>query len=178
MNFLLQIDKTCAIAKQGIQILDILTSFSRKQKVTKAELDYVQAMFPDSNSISDLIKDSTLLPFHMVLNDSWTVLSPEIDSEGIHQLLPLSIPLTLSPDKFFALTIEKRLVPSVRYNLNEKAHEKSVAGVIVGRYSEIKTYLHKFKDYEVAIQTAVLIGGKFPCGIDRINAYSNVSVNL
>ncbi|KAL2913082.1 hypothetical protein HK105_207427 [Polyrhizophydium stewartii] len=174
---ILSIDPNQRSAKTAVLALDLLKTYRRTVQPTHAELAAAFKAFsekpPTGYEETDTLKKACehsdkRLPFHMLLSDPWAVLAAEISEESLPKLVPICYILGLSAD-----TLHLRLVDSkIKTLQKELAHGSHEAVATRGiKSSDFRSLLSKIKDNEKAVSTSVLVGGVFPCGVDRIALY-------
>ena len=154
---ILAVDATNRTAKSAILILDVLKGYKRTNPPRDKELQ--------GASISKVV--AKRLPFHALLHDPWSVLSPEINEESLSRLVPLCFVLEIPADRLHISLINSKLTL-----LKEAAVDwRDPVSVWGLRFTDFRALLSKIKDHESAVQTTVYVAGCFPCGPDRISTY-------
>ncbi|KAH9273082.1 hypothetical protein BASA83_004659 [Batrachochytrium salamandrivorans] len=174
----LRIDTDQRQAKNAVLVLDILRTYQRISPPTFDELQIAYNAMTTSTdkptapvNMAFLKKECThshaRLPFHTLLKDPWVVLTPEICDESLSRLVPVCYVLDLDPDKLHLTLINSKIS-----TLKSLPHNDYDAVTIRGiKCSDFRTLVSKIKDNEQAVTTAVLVGGSFSCGTDRIAMY-------
>ncbi|KXS20915.1 hypothetical protein M427DRAFT_348724 [Gonapodya prolifera JEL478] len=162
-------------ARQRSVLVDTLMTYKRVAAPSEREKQLVERVTETPASEKFLEKHPfslERLPVHALLTEHyWTVLEPEITEESLPLILPLSVPLGISPDRFYMCLIDKLLSPLLESQTN---CEKSTSGAKNQqwvKFQDVRSYFHKVQDYEESIRKSVFVGGLFPCGPDRIQAY-------
>ncbi|KAJ8323671.1 hypothetical protein O5D80_007560 [Batrachochytrium dendrobatidis] len=175
---ILRIDANQGQAKNAILVLDILKSYTRIVPPTFDELLSCYNATTLSTSRSTVPPDISILkkkfsssykrlPFHMLIKDPWTVLAPEICDVSLARLVPVCYVLDLDPDKLH-LTLISSKIALLKSLSSSDQDTVSVLGI---KCADFRSLVSKIRDSEQAVTTAVLVGGSYPCGTDRIAMY-------
>lgn len=125
---MLCLDENNKQAKTALVILDILQQYARfpENRLEYAEEDTagssghknVRLVFFKLTVMFAVTKYTILqsvLPFHELVNDPWKILREEVNEHNVTRLLPLTIPLNISPDKFYLAVIDKIIIGFVSF---------------------------------------------------------------
>ncbi|RKP26113.1 rough deal protein C-terminal region-domain-containing protein [Syncephalis pseudoplumigaleata] len=96
-----QLDAAHDTARSALMILTCLMDYERlaRQQCTMSSLDGKE------EQASSMDQRAHRIPFHALRTDAWSTLSAVVDEHSVHRLLPLHIPLQLSPDQFYGRAI-------------------------------------------------------------------------
>lgn len=170
-SLLTKIDPENAASKKGISMLDVLRNYIRKYPPSVDEMNAVaRRMKISTNDFSDKeqqklylekFEESQMkLPFFEMIVTPWKILENELDETTVTKLLPLAIPLGLSSDEFYVVTITKLL----RQLSDNTGREQ---------FLEIRSLVSKIRDLEIQWSTWNHAAECFPVGNDRIQCYKN-----
>ncbi|KAJ3048663.1 hypothetical protein HK097_010321 [Rhizophlyctis rosea] len=172
LSQILRLQAEDEVTKRAEVALDILLDYSRVTPPDFAELLEAKkgissvAVVPDNENLTDLQQDP------------WAVLRAELSEDSITRLLALSVPLKLPSDDMYTVVIENMMerrtgaldddTDSPPSNSNSPS---PVPTTLRTRFAEVKPFIMKLRDESFAIKMAVMVGGQFSCGPERISAY-------
>ncbi|KAJ1980589.1 hypothetical protein H4R34_002402 [Dimargaris verticillata] len=190
-------------ARKGLIVLETLKTYTRNHSPTEAELADALATaegrwaldpdpdcpFPSSPHrieramLEKLFPESRKrLPFHSLMAGAWDVLRTELQPDTIPRLLPLTIPLDLSPDDIYSHVAYEMLrqVPEANANNAEDARPgigavtmsatTGAAGPVAFKFADIKRIILKIRNPEVAISVAKYAADVLTAGPERLHA--------
>ncbi|KAI8911677.1 hypothetical protein EDD86DRAFT_203002 [Gorgonomyces haynaldii] len=115
-------------------------------------------------ALLDLL-DGIDLSFHQLLKEPLDLLKSNIHPRNLTKILGLCTVLELPTDPLYIQLIQKTVERISRDKENDLG------------FGDMRAWIAKLKSNEQAVQTAVYVGGRFPCGPDRIQAYKMAHFN-
>ncbi|KAJ1974608.1 hypothetical protein H4R35_003528, partial [Dimargaris xerosporica] len=191
-------------ARKGLVVLETLKSYTRNHPPTETEL--LEALtaaegrwaldpdpacpFPSGSSCGDRVSLEKAfpecrkrLPFHALMTAAWDVLRAELQPDTIPRLLPLTIPLDLSPDDIYSHVAYEMLrqepaadASNADDNANlltstlESSSPTSAAEPVAFKFADIKRIILKIRNPEVAISVAKYAADVLTAGPEKLHA--------
>ena len=185
-----RLDDKEPVAKKGSLLLEILTGYQRAKAPSESELVDAKRIVDDSSYYSSSETAATLLqrfplttkrlplkPFMQGEKEFWPLLQAELSEETLPKLIPLTIPLGISPDRFYETVIRsmatatKQAFDAARSQERHSEVSPEVASGLRLKFADFRPLLLKYREISDALQMTAFTAGVFPCGPDRIQAY-------
>ncbi|KAL1915878.1 uncharacterized protein VTP21DRAFT_6266 [Calcarisporiella thermophila] len=176
---MLHLDPENSVAKKGTIILDILKNYTRINPPSVEELSEAKKVVDGIDTSAyhiDPDKEAKnfpgclrRLPYHLLIEEPWKVLKPELVESSIPRLVSLTVPLGLEADKFYVSVVDN-LMTQMK-SAQEKGHTPNFESVhSKPSFAEFKIPILRIQDTELAISVAKYVSDAFPCGVNKINA--------
>lgn len=187
-----RLDEKEPVSKKALLILEILVGYQRLKSPSESELIEAKRAVDDSRYYASGETMATLLdrfplaakrlPLKPFLQDEghfWPLLQDELSEETLPKLIPLSIPLGMSPDRFYETVIKSMASATKKAFDLAKSQERSESGPRVVdsastlrlKFADFRPLLLKYREIGDALQMTAYTASVFPCGPDRIQAY-------
>ncbi|KAI9026821.1 rough deal protein C-terminal region-domain-containing protein [Hyaloraphidium curvatum] len=176
-----RLDEKESLAKKGLLLLEILSGYQRTSVPSETELQEARKGLDDTSSFpladsthgpADLSSSATrrlpLRPFLQSESHFWPLLQAELSEETLPKLIPLTIPLAISPDRFYEAVIRKMAAAMGDARSQQRGDPNASPK---HKFADFRPLLLKYREFSDALQMTAFIAGVFPCGPDRIQAY-------
>ena len=144
-QLILKEDAEDEIAKKGLSILDVISSYKRRSAPAEEELKSIAERIHQFDPTLDISKfyhnHDKFLPYHELFIDPWLVIEKELCEDNVEFFSAMAVPLGLVPDELYLLVIEKLL------------NEQCSSTECQSRFAKIKGLVSKIKEPVLVYET-------------------------